>query len=110
MIEYCDLVAISLPIFNAGSNRAALNEVPDALAVRSALAETTFGPTSADGSQQQELTNWPTRCIAQGYKVTWKSWTPNCPLYGAQQDLISLRLAEQSNRISLYKVLGGGWS
>ena len=31
-------------------------------------------------------------------------------LYAAQQNLITLRLAEQSSRITLYKVLGGGWS
>jgi multidrug efflux system outer membrane protein len=29
--------------------------------------------------------------------------------YGAQQGLISTRLAEQSNRVTLYKALGGGW-
>ena len=31
-------------------------------------------------------------------------------LYSAQQTLIGLALAEQANRITLYKVLGGGWS
>jgi multidrug efflux system outer membrane protein len=30
-------------------------------------------------------------------------------LYVSQQALISTRLAEQSNRVTLYKVLGGGW-
>ena len=30
-------------------------------------------------------------------------------LYAAQQGLISVRLAEQSNRVTLYKALGGGW-
>lgn len=29
-------------------------------------------------------------------------------LYTAQQTLIGLRLSEQSNRITLYKVMGGG--
>jgi len=29
-------------------------------------------------------------------------------LYAARQDLISLQLTEQSNRITLYKTLGGG--
>jgi multidrug efflux system outer membrane protein len=29
-------------------------------------------------------------------------------LYVAQQDLIAVRLAEQTNRVTLYKVLGGG--
>ena len=30
-------------------------------------------------------------------------------LYAAQQALIATRLAEQTNRVTLYKVLGGGW-
>jgi multidrug efflux system outer membrane protein len=30
-------------------------------------------------------------------------------LYVAQQALVTTRLAEQSNRVTLYKVLGGGW-
>lgn len=30
-------------------------------------------------------------------------------LYAAQQQLIATRLAEQSNRVTLYRVLGGGW-
>ena len=29
--------------------------------------------------------------------------------YAAQQALIAVRLAEQSNRVTLYKALGGGW-
>jgi multidrug efflux system outer membrane protein len=29
--------------------------------------------------------------------------------YSAQQSLITIRLAEQSNRVTLYKALGGGW-
>ena len=30
-------------------------------------------------------------------------------LYGSQQSEITLDLAEQDNRIALYKALGGGW-
>ena len=30
-------------------------------------------------------------------------------LYAAQQALVETRLAEQANRVTLYKVLGGGW-
>jgi multidrug efflux system outer membrane protein len=30
-------------------------------------------------------------------------------LYAAQQSLISLQLIEQTNRLALYRVLGGGW-
>ena len=29
--------------------------------------------------------------------------------YAAEQGLIATRLAEQSNRVSLYEALGGGW-
>lgn len=29
--------------------------------------------------------------------------------YGARQSLVSTRLAQQSNQVALYKVLGGGW-
>jgi multidrug efflux system outer membrane protein len=29
--------------------------------------------------------------------------------YGAQQGLIATRLAQQNNRVTLYKALGGGW-
>ena len=29
--------------------------------------------------------------------------------YGAQQWLIVTRLAEQANRVELYRALGGGW-
>lgn len=31
-------------------------------------------------------------------------------LYGAQQGLVTTRLSEQTNRVTLYKVLGGGWN
>ena len=31
-------------------------------------------------------------------------------LYGAQQNLIGTRLSRMSNLVTLYKVLGGGWS
>ncbi|MEH6418365.1 efflux transporter outer membrane subunit [Pseudomonas sp. CGJS7] len=31
-------------------------------------------------------------------------------LYGAQQGLVTVRLSEQANRVTLYKVLGGGWN
>ena len=30
-------------------------------------------------------------------------------LYAAEQALISLQLSDANNRITLYKVLGGGW-
>jgi multidrug efflux system outer membrane protein len=30
-------------------------------------------------------------------------------LYAAELDLIGVRLADAANRVTLYKVLGGGW-
>ena len=36
-------------------------------------------------------------------------WRRSATLYVAEQALITTRLAEQSNRVTLYKVLGGGW-
>jgi multidrug efflux system outer membrane protein len=122
--------AISVPIFNAGSNRATLDsakvenqiqvqtyqqtlqtafkEVADALAVRSTLAERL--------QAQQDLTDASAvsyRLADALYRAGSQSFLEALDsqrsLYTAQQDLISLKLEEQSNRISLYKVLGGGW-
>ena len=30
-------------------------------------------------------------------------------LYSAEQELIAVRLVEASNKVTLYKVMGGGW-
>ncbi len=30
-------------------------------------------------------------------------------LYAAEQELIAVRLADATNRVALYKALGGGW-
>ena len=123
--------SISLPIFDAGSNQATLDsakvereievqtyqktletafsEVADALAVRSTLDQRlTAQQALTDASQKSyELSEALYRGGSQSYLealVTQRS------LYSAQQDLITLRLAEQSNRVTLYKVLGGGWN
>jgi multidrug efflux system outer membrane protein len=122
--------SISVPIFNAGSNRATLDqakveneiqvqtyqqtlqtafrEVADALAVRSTLAERL--------QAQQDLTDASAvsyRLADALYRAGSQSFLEALDsqrsLYTAQQDLITLKLDEQSNRISLYKVLGGGW-
>lgn len=122
--------SISVPIFNAGSNRATLDsakietriqvqtyqqtlqtafkEVADALAVRSTLAERL--------QAQQDLTDASAvsyRLADALYRAGSQSFLEALDsqrsLYTAQQDLITLKLEEQSNRISLYKVLGGGW-
>lgn len=122
--------SISLPIFDAGSNRATLDaanvekeiqvqtyqqtlqsafkEVADALAVRSTLDQRLAAQRAlTDASQRSfELSDALYRGGSQSYLQALDSQRS---LYSAQQDLITLRLAEQSNRVTLYKVVGGGW-
>ncbi|MGY4817614.1 efflux transporter outer membrane subunit [Pseudomonas chlororaphis subsp. piscium] len=122
--------SISLPLFDAGSNRATLDaakvereiqvqtyqqtvqsafkEVADALAERSTLDERLDAQQAlTDASRKSfELADALYRGGSQSYL---EALDAQRSLYSAQQDLISLRLAEQSNRVTLYKVLGGGW-
>lgn len=122
--------SISLPIFDEGSNRATLDaanvekeiqvqtyqqtlqsafkEVADALAVRSTLDQRLAAQRAlTDASQRSfELSDALYRGGSQSYLQALDSQRS---LYSAQQDLITLRLAEQSNRVTLYKVVGGGW-
>ncbi|WDG77858.1 efflux transporter outer membrane subunit [Pseudomonas chlororaphis] len=122
--------SISLPLFDAGSNRATLDaakvereiqvqtyqqtvqsafkEVADALAERSTLDERLEAQQAlTDASRKSfELADALYRGGSQSYL---EALDAQRSLYSAQQDLISLRLAEQSNRVTLYKVLGGGW-
>lgn len=122
--------SISLPIFDAGSNRATLDaakvekeiqvqtyqqtvqtafkEVADALAVRSTLDQRlTAQQALTDASQTSfELSDALYRGGSQSYL---EALDAQRSLYSAQQDLITLRLAEQNNRVTLYKVMGGGW-
>ncbi|AUG02695.1 transporter [Pseudomonas sp. 09C 129] len=122
--------SISLPLFDAGSNRATLDaakvereiqvqtyqqtvqsafkEVADALAERSTLAERLDAQQAlTDASRKSfELADALYRGGSQSYL---EALDAQRSLYSAEQDLISLRLTEQSNRVTLYKVLGGGW-
>jgi len=125
------LPSVNLPIFNAGRNRASLDvakiskeveianyekaiqfafrEVADTLAERATLDQRL-------GAQQRlaDASGKSYRLSAARYRsgidsylislVAERSW------YGARQNLISLRLLEQSNRINLYKAMGGGWN
>ncbi|WP_324745971.1 TolC family protein [Pseudomonas veronii] len=123
--------SISVPIFDAGSNRATLDsakverdiqiqtyqqtlqtafrEVADALAVRSTLDRRIAAQQAlTDASRKSfELSDALYRGGSQSYL---EALDAQRSLYSAQQDLITLRLTEQSNRITLYKVLGGGWN
>ena len=119
---------LTLPIFNSGNLKASLSvaevsrdiqvatyekavqtafkEVADALAVRSTLNERM-------AAQQAQVDAYATslRLATARYRSGADSYLSvldsQRSLYSAQQSLISLKLTEQSNRITLFKVLGG---
>jgi outer membrane protein, multidrug efflux system len=120
---------ISLPIFNAGSNKAnlqvaevdrdilvaqyekaiqsAFREVADALAQRGTIDEQV--------AAQQSLTD----ATSESYRLSLARYDRGIDsylnvlfsqrsLYDAQQNLITAQLARLSNMVTFYKVLGGG--
>ena len=121
---------ISLPIFDGGINLAnltiskvsreiavatyeksvqtAFREVADALAERGTLDERL-------ASQQAlvEASSKSYRIYEARYRLGADSYLNALislrALYTAQQNLITLQLLNSSNRVNLYKVLGGGW-
>lgn len=120
---------IRLPIFDGGRNQAnvrvaqanqqlalaqyektvqiAFREVADALAERAHWAERLDAQSSLVTATQKALTLSEARFQfgADNYLAVLDAQRS---LYTAQQTQITLRLAEQTNRITLYKVLGGG--
>jgi len=121
---------VSVPIFEGGRLRANLGaatadrdialaqyeaaiqqgfrEVADALALTATLAQQRAALEQlVDAAQRAEELS-----IAR-YEAGRDSYLTRLEaqrtLYVAQQALIATRLAEQNNRITLYKVLGGGW-
>lgn len=122
--------SVSVPIFDGGANRAnlgvaqaqqkiqvatyektvqtAFREVADALAERRTLAErlaaqrSLLGATSRSFALSQSLF----RSGASNYLDVLDAQRA---YYAAQQSLISLQLTEQTNRLAIYKALGGGW-
>lgn len=121
---------ISLPIFSGGANvanlqlakveknidiaqyekaiQSAFREVADALAARATLG--------AQLDAQQRLAD----AAGANYRLADKRYRNGVDSYlnvldaqrsqySARQQLIAVRLAQQSNRVALYKALGGGW-
>lgn len=121
---------VNLPIFAGGRNFAALKsarasrdialaqyeqaiqggfrEVADALALTRTLAEQKASQEAlvAAAARADELSRVRYESGRDSYLVRLDSQRT---LYGAQQSLIATRLAEQTNRVQLYKALGGGW-
>jgi len=122
---------LRLPIFDAGRNQAnlrvaevardtalaqyekaiqtAFREVADALAERATLDERLVAQRSLVQASQRalELSDARFRLGADSYLAVLDAQRS---LYTAQQGEITLKLAEQLNRTTLYKVLGGQWS
>ncbi|SEU01118.1 efflux transporter outer membrane subunit [Variovorax sp. OV084] len=121
--------SVSLPIFNAGSNRASLDsakaqreidlatyektvqtafrEVADALATRGSIGEQIAAQQSLVDATQKSYTLSNALYRSGSYSFL-EVLDAQRSLYTAQQTLIGLRLSEQSNRITLYKAMGGG--
>ncbi|QNK65454.1 efflux transporter outer membrane subunit [Variovorax sp. PAMC26660] len=122
--------SISVPIFDGGANRAnlrvaetqqkiqlatyektvqtAFREVADALAERRTLAERLDAQRSLLGatSRSFELSQSLFKSGASNYLDVLDAQRA---YYAAQQTLIGLQLTEQTNRLTIYKALGGGW-
>ncbi len=83
-------------------------EVADALALTSTLAtqREALQHLVDAATRAEELSLARYEAGRDSYLVRLESQRT---LYVAQQALIATRLAEQSNRITLYKALGGGW-
>lgn len=122
---------LTLPIFDAGRNRAnlksaevaqqisvaqyekaiqsAFKEVADALAIRENLTERLQAQQSlVDASQESyKLSDARFRGGIDSYLAVLDAQRT---LYSAQQTLITVNLTAQTNQVTLYKVLGGGWN
>ncbi|MFT3758173.1 efflux transporter outer membrane subunit [Thauera sp.] len=124
------LPQVSLPIFTGGrlqSNlelaeaerdiavanyekaiQSAFREVADALAVRSRLAARLAAQQRRVDASQQACT-----LVLQRYDNGISSYLEVLEaqrvLYSAQQSLVGIRLARQTNLVALYKALGGDW-
>ncbi len=122
---------ISLAIFDGGAARAnvrlseaqqaitvaqyektlqtAFREVADALAVRGNLGEQLAAQESLTDASARAL-SLSEAVFRNGASSYLEVLDAQRTLYAARQALITLRVAEQANRVTLYRVLGGGWS
>ncbi|MBU6493782.1 MAG: efflux transporter outer membrane subunit [Burkholderiales bacterium] len=122
---------ISVPIFDAGSNQAKLDvakvqkrievatyekaiqtafrEVADDLAARGTLTRQVAAQQDLVKAARKtyDLSNLRFRGGLDDYYIVLDSQRS---LFSAQQDLITMRLAELTNQVNLYKALGGGWT
>ncbi len=128
--EYWTFVPqVTLPIFNGGRNRAnlrvseldrdiavaqyekaiqsAFREVSDALAQRATVGEQTAAQEALAASTQDALRLSRAR-YEKGIDDYLSTLDAQRSSYSAQQALISARLAQQINRVTVYKALGGG--
>ena len=120
---------ISLPIFNGGANvanlklaragrevalaqyekaiQSAFRDVADALAVQATIAERIASQerlvAAADNARRLSQARYD-----RGVDSYLTLLDAQRTLYGAQQSLISTRLAQAANRVALYNALGGG--
>ncbi|MBJ7314049.1 efflux transporter outer membrane subunit [Rugamonas sp. CCM 8940] len=124
------LPQINLPIFDGGVNRANLNiakterdiavaryeksiqsafrEVADALAQRGTLDERLASQQALAEASAKSFRIHEAR-YQKGAESYLNALVSQRALYSAQQGLISARLSQASNAVTLYKVLGGGW-
>jgi len=83
-------------------------EVADGLALTATLARQRAAQQALVEATQSafDLSQRRYKSGRDSYLVVLDSQRSN---YTAQQGLITTRMAEQSNRVSLYEALGGGW-
>jgi multidrug efflux system outer membrane protein len=120
---------LTLPIFDAGRNRAnlkvaevdrdiavaqyekaiqsAFRDVADALAQRATVGQQVASQQRLVAQTQDALRLAEAR-FRQGVDDRLATLDAQRSLYSAQQGLISAQLAQQVNRVTLYKALGGG--
>ncbi|AHG64184.1 efflux transporter outer membrane subunit [Advenella mimigardefordensis] len=123
--------SLRLPIFDGGANRANLNlskaqkdillatyekaiqtafrEVADALAVRATIATRLQSQQSLVASTYRSFQLSSALFARGGGSGFLEVLDAQRAYYAAQQDMITLRLLEQLNRLALFKTLGGGW-